>query len=360
MNERENLIRVIKRDDPHHVPFHFNLSLSLRREFMQRTGQTDYEAYYNMPVRGVFIKPTRNINDFSQYFDDLPPNAYINEWGIGNIPGETQHFVRMIHPMERLDTTREIEDYPMPDILAEYRWSDVGETINKIKREGYATLTGIHPQEHEEACYIDTFERAWYLRGMFNLFNDLYFRPEIAEVLLDKINAYNIKLGKKWAQTGIDIIVFGDDVGTQRSMMMSPDIWRKWLKPRLKMVIQEVKKINPEVAIYYHSDGNILDIIPDLIETGVEVINPVQPECMDPIEIKRNYGEKLSFWGTLGTQTTMPFGTAEDVAAKCSELIDMVGKGGGLVLAPTHILEPEVPWENIDQFVETVLKYGVY
>jgi uroporphyrinogen decarboxylase len=112
------------------------------------------------------------------------------------------------------------------------------------------------------------------------------------------------------------------------------------------------------VLVFYHSDGNILPIIPELIEIGVDILNPIQPECMDPAELKRMYGDKLSFWGTIGTQTTMPFGTPDDVRNEVCERIATVGKGGGLFLSPSHILEPEVPWANIEAFVEAERKYG--
>jgi len=101
-------------------------------------------------------------------------------------------------------------------------------------------------------------------------------------------------------------------------------------------------------------------IIPDLIEIGVDILNPVQPECMDPVHIKNQYGERLSFWGTIGTQTTLPFGTAEDVANVVKRNIETIGSGGGLLLAPTHMIEPDVPWENIEAFINAIKKYGAY
>jgi Uroporphyrinogen-III decarboxylase len=118
--------------------------------------------------------------------------------------------------------------------------------------------------------------------------------------------------------------------------------------------------MKPDIIAYYHSDGVIYDIIPDLIEIGVDVLNPIQPECMDPVKIKEMYGNRLSFWVTIGTQTAMPFGCPKEVEEKVKIMIEKVGKEGGLVIAPTHLLEPEVPWENIIAFVDAVKKYGKY
>ena len=137
-------------------------------------------------------------------------------------------------------------------------------------------------------------------------------------------------------------------------MILSPEVWRKWLKPRLRRAIQAAKQVNPDVICYYHSDGNIEAVVPDLIETGVEILNPIQPECMDPLAIKKRYGKELTLWGTIGTQRLMPFGTPREVKSTVESMIRELGYNGGLVIAPTHILEPEVPWENILALVDAI------
>jgi uroporphyrinogen decarboxylase len=194
---------------------------------------------------------------------------------------------------------------------------------------------------------------------MEQLLIDMYMDSDIAYSLLDRITALRVKMAVEYAHTGVDIIMLGDDVGTQRAMLLDPTMWRKWLKPRLGKVIAAIKNTTPQVLVFYHSDGNILPIIPDLIEIGIDILNPIQPECMEPEDLKHLYGDRLSFWGTIGTQTTMPFGTPEDVRNEVYKRIDTVGKGGGLLLAPSHILEPEVPWANIEALVEAVRGYGI-
>jgi uroporphyrinogen decarboxylase len=126
------------------------------------------------------------------------------------------------------------------------------------------------------------------------------------------------------------------------------------------MTIRSALEINPKVHIFYHSDGDIEEIIPDLIEIGVDVLNPIQPECMDPAAIKKKYGDRLALWGTIGIQHTMPFGTPEDVKQEVKERIATAGRGGGFVIAPSHEFEPEVPWENILAFFQAVEEYGKY
>jgi len=153
-------------------------------------------------------------------------------------------------------------------------------------------------------------------------------------------------------KSGIDILQLGDDIASQRGMILSAEMWRDWLKPRLAQVITAAKSVNPDVLICYHSDGNPTAVVPDLIEIGVDILNPIQPECMDPVHLKTEFGDRLSFWGCIGTQSVFPFGTATEVRETVRHLVDTVGKGGGLLLAPTHMVEPEVPWENILAFVD--------
>jgi uroporphyrinogen decarboxylase len=140
-------------------------------------------------------------------------------------------------------------------------------------------------------------------------------------------------------------------VGTQKNLIVSPDCWRRQFKPRFKKIVDAAKDASPDVLFFYHSDGQIREIIPDLIEIGVDILNPVQPECMDPVEIKETFGDRLALWGGVGTQTVMPFGTPEEVRACVQRLFQTAGRGGGLVCAPSHVLEPEVPWKNVEAFV---------
>ncbi len=107
--------------------------------------------------------------------------------------------------------------------------------------------------------------------------------------------------------------------------------------------------MHSHVLCYYHSDGNTEEIIPDLIEVGVAILNPVQPECMNPKKIKHDYGDKLTFWGTIGTQTTMPFSTPIELKRTVEEIMLEIGYNGGLVVAPSHLLEPDVPYNNIEK-----------
>ena len=348
MTNRENFFAAVRRQNPDRVPFYFTMCQSLTDAFEKRYGTRDYFAYYDMPFRMAGIKPTEHKVDFSEYFKRFPQADEITEWGVGLAHSGDYHFASFVSPMQDFETPEEVYAFPLPDVLADYRWEGLKERIAELKAQDYVTLSG--PDE----AYIQIFEFAWYLRGLENMLGDMLVNEEMAAACLDRMTDIMCGLCKRWGEAGVDVLIVGDDVGTEREMMISPAMWRQWLKPRLAKAIAAAKGANPNILIYFHSDGYIMPIIDDLIEIGVDILNPIQPECMDPVEIKRQFGDRLSFWGTVGTQTTMPFGTPEEVTRVCREMIDTVGKGGGLVLAPTHLLEPEVPFENIEAFVSAV------
>jgi uroporphyrinogen decarboxylase len=251
--------------------------------------------------------------------------------------------------MLRLESEADAAGYPLPDIDAAYRYEPVREEIEGIHRRNLAAMAMLE-------CTV--FERAWYLRSMERLLLDFTDGNAFATTLLDRITERRIAQAQHYARCGADVIAYGDDVGTQRGMLMSVRMWRTWLKPRLARTIAAARDVRPDVLVFYHSDGDVSAIIPDLIEIGVDILNPIQPECMDPVALKRAYGERLSFWGTIGTQSTFPFGSPDDVRREVRSRIETVGAGGGLFLAPTHVIEPEVPFENIVAFVETVKGEG--
>lgn len=358
MNSRERVVTAMRRHVPDRVPFDFALGFSpaqLRR-FKEKTGQDDPNAYFGTDTRAVHIGPTHQHTDFRSYHPYLPPRIVLDEWGIGHQPTDSPapehaHLSGFLYPMQHLEYVQDVLDYPLPDIDSEYRYSHLPSDVAQLHAQGLAVNAFLH-------CTL--FEIAWYLRSMERLMMDFATNPEFAETLLDRILEKRLIQAWRLAKSGADILMLGDDVASQRGMLMSVPMWRTWLKPRMKQVIATIKQTRPDMLIFYHSDGDVSAIIPDLIEIGIDILNPVQPECMNPVELKAKYGDRLSFYGCLGTQSVFPFGTPDDVKRTVKHLIETVGAGGGLLLAPTHMVEPEVPWENIVAFVEAVKEYGVY
>ena len=275
------------------------------------------------------------------------------EWGVALVPGSNVAYDYFIPPARMVDTDSlaEIEQYPLPDFDAEYRYAHLDAELTSIRGRGLASVAFMA---------MTIFETAWQIRGLERLVTDMITGEDSAACLLDRVTELSACRARKFAEAGVDVIHIGDDIGMQDRMLMSPDTWRTWLKPRLARVIAAAREINPDVVFFYHSDGFIEPVIPELSEIGINALNPLQPECMDPAVIKQRYGDRLAFWGSVGIQDTLPFGTPEQVAAEVKLRIETVGKGGGLYLSPTHVIAPEVPYENLFALVQAAQRYGRY
>ena len=352
MTSRERVLTAMRRKEPDRTPHDMGVGLTpgQQRVFEERTGQTDAAKWFGADVRAISSEGTRVHTDFSKWQTDLPERATVDEWGIGNLPTESDapehaHLSGFVYPLAGPRTVGELREYPLPDIDAPYRYEGLSARVRACQEAGYAATVGME-------CTI--FEIAWYMRSMEGLFEDMLGNPSAAGMFLDRITEKRVAQARLLASSGADVIRTGDDVATQRGMMMSLPMWRRWLKPRLAEVIAAAKKANPDILVFYHSDGAATPIIPDLIGIGVDILNPIQVECMDPVALKREFGADIAFWGSIGTQTTLPFGTPEDVRREVRTRIETMGTGGGLLLGPTHYVEPDVPWENLLAFKEAV------
>jgi len=352
LEPRNNLLAAMRRRDPQWVPFILSFTPPMQQLFEEKTGWGDPADYFDFDLRSTGFVSPEPPSDYRVYYpDEYPKGSYLDEWGIMNIPGSMYHFTKMVNPLRDADHLDEILSYPLPDYSDPACYLPIEKDTAQYQASGYAVLGSLE---------MTIFEVSWYLRGMENLFQDMVFRPEMAAALLDRITRLRVSQAQTFAHNGVDILALGDDIAMQTGMLISPKMWRQWLKPRLKQVIDAAKQINPEILIWYHTDGDCRPVIPELIEAGIDILNPVQPECMDPVEIKKNYGDRLSFSGTIGTQSTMPHGTVGDVRRAVANMVETVGLGGGLLLAPTHVLEPDVPWENVMAFVDSAREFGRY
>jgi uroporphyrinogen decarboxylase len=351
MTPRERVLAALRREIPDRVPYHLSFTPPMQKIFQEKTGADHPAEYWNFASRHVRFYPPQTPDDYSRYYPDpLPDGAIIDPWGIAQVPGSMYHFTKMIHPLRQAQTVADIVDYPLPAVTSD-TWQHLEGDVAALHARNLAAHGSME---------MTVFELSWYLRGMENLFNDMIFQPDMAEPLLDRITALRVFQAETFARANVDILGLGDDISTQRGMLMSPAMWRQWFKSRLARVIEAARAIKPNVLIHYHTDGDCRAVIPELIEIGVDILNPIQPECMDPAAIKAQYGDRLAFSGTIGTQTTMPQSTPAEVKAAVKDRIVTVGQGGGLLLAPTHVLEPDVPWENVLAFIEAAEEYGRY
>lgn len=192
------------------------------------------------------------------------------------------------------------------------------------------------------------FERAWTLRGMDNILIDFYENPDFVHALLDAIADYNIARIKKALTYDIDAVYFGDDWGQQSGLIMGPDLWREFIRPRVARMYRVARNAGKYQVI--HSCGDIRLLIDDLIELGVNMINPFQPEAMDVEDLLTRYRGRVTFYGGLSTQRTLPYGTVEQVQAESRRLLEL-GAHGGLLFSPAHAVEGDTPIENMLAFL---------
>jgi len=194
------------------------------------------------------------------------------------------------------------------------------------------------------------FERPWTLRGFQNALLDSIAEPEFYAELVGRVAEHQMGIVQRLCQTQIDAIHFGDDWGDQRGVTLGPERWRKFIKPHVAEHYEYVKKQGKYT--FTHCCGCVTDIIPDMIEIGLDCLQSVQPEAMDPYELKRRFGGKIAFWGGLGSQSTLPFGTPEEIKAEVRKLCREMGKGGGFLLGPAKALRVEMPVENVIATIE--------
>ena len=352
MTCRENYISIARRTGYDYMPVKISMCPNL---------QARYDAYVKehelvLPVGEGYIAdlPVDRAGDdvfLQNYYADktFRPGTTIDGWGVAHEPGSefAYHMTYMHHPMENFDSVEQIEAYPLPSF-------DPAGLIRQ-KAEADALHAEGRPAIGHMQCTI--WETAWYMRGMENLMCDMMSGDPMAAALLDRVTDLAVQRAVSFAKAGADGLFLGDDIGMQRTIMMSEGLYGEWLKPRLRRVIDAARAVNPDIIIFYHSCGHVTELIPQLIEAGIDVLNPVQPECMDFRAIHDAFGDRLSFHGTIGTQSVMPFGTPEDVRRKVFENLDIAGRQGGLYVCPTHLLEPEVPVENVVAYIQACVDY---
>jgi uroporphyrinogen decarboxylase len=188
---------------------------------------------------------------------------------------------------------------------------------------------------------------------MENLLMAMVVDPAFAHGLLDRILEFNLRLIDNVCEFDVDAMMFGDDWGHQRGLITGPDHWRDYIKPRIRRMYGAAKAKGKYVFI--HSCGKVEQLFPELIEAGLDVFNPMQPEVMDVAEVKRQFGSALSFYGGISTQKTLPFGTVQETKDEVKRLIDVLGRDGGYIAAPAHAIPADARPENVAAMIEILV-----
>ena len=255
-------------------------------------------------------------------------------------------------PLARARSLDDLRSFPFPDVSEPYRVKGLVRQVRDLHTRDLAA-GGNLPHLGGEL-----FEAAWRLRGLENFLIDLLERPAWAHFLLDRLTDLARRNAETLARAGVDVLALDDDVGMPGTMIISPAPWREFFKPRLATIIQAARAIKPDLRVLYHSDGYFEPIVGDLMEIGVNAINPLQPDHMDAVRIRQRFGPRLALWGTVGHQTTFSFAKPDDICREVKHRIETLGRAG-LILCPAYdIDEPDIPWENIAAFLEAVEAYG--
>ncbi|MEN6644610.1 MAG: uroporphyrinogen decarboxylase family protein [Armatimonadia bacterium] len=334
MTPRDRVLHALRHEQPDYVPY----ELPIDAEVLVRLDEHYGGAEWRQRIKGHIGR--FGMPDGRVMFED--GSGYRDAWGCVWYTKNIFHTSEVPLPAPTLD------EYDVPHLLTD----EVVEHAKKVAEDNAAS-----PERRfiVAGSGMTFFERAWALRGMENILLDLVAEPDFANLLFDRLMEWHMPMIEAFgAIEGVDAIFFGDDFGAQRGLIMGTKWFREYLSPRLKIMYGRAHELGKHV--YIHSCGDNSSIIEDLIELGVDIFNPFQPEAQDIYALKREYGKYITFEGGIGTQELLPFGTPKSITAEIRRLKQEIGKDGGFIISPTKPILPDVSTENAVACVEAVLE----
>jgi uroporphyrinogen decarboxylase len=349
MTSKERLSAALAHEEPDRCPLDLWLTPEVEAALKRERGIEDPFELRAALGHDLLLETVGQVASF--YMSEEA--QYVDAWGIlwrrVEFPGGQGSYTEMVgHPLAGDDA-----------LLASYRPPDPNELGQYA---GVAELVGRWGKTHAivGAVQGSAFEGPWYLRGLDQFLTDLLLNKDYAHALIDLVADWNFTAGLKLVELGCDLILAGDDVGLQDRMLISPELFREFVKPRYGRLFGAYKKANPRLKIATHICGYVEPIIDDLVETGVDILNPLQPLAMDPARLKKRYGERLSFWGAVDDQRVLPLGSPEEVEAEVRLRLAQLAPGGGYILCSSHNVQPGTPMANIRAFYRAAEKYRDY
>jgi uroporphyrinogen decarboxylase len=307
-------------------------------------------------VRGVLDREPMSVLEANA---NRPPHAdYINSWGSGAREVRPGEWFPMVCPMADATTLPEIDDYPWPDMDDPTRVAHVAADAAALAADGRFAIMAT-------PWLLFPLERAFAMQGMDTFLMNMALYPDFAEALLWKIESLCKTLMGHFLEAlgnNVDMIKIGDDLGTQESLLMSPAMYRSFLKPVHADYIEFIKQ-RTKAAVFFHTDGDVFPLIDDFVEMGVDVLNPIQTSAgkMSNLSLlKERWGHQLTFCGGIDTHRILPTGTPEEVRAEVRRVIDILGPDGGYMVSSVHTVMDDVPPENILAMVDAVEEFGRY
>lgn len=335
MKPRERVEAAFRFEEPDALPYTIWYDDEVSDRMAEHYGDPDWAEKF-----------TNHILRLTVEWDPKTPtgkNTYIDAHGTEWQAGELLHMIRA--PLQS------------PSLKA-YEFPDYEEPFNASVAPLLEQAKAARDEQYIVFGYgFGIFERAWMLRGFENFFMDMVEHPSFAEELLDAVLEKQLQLMDKLATMPIDGIIISDDFGDQRGVIIGPERWKRFIKPRLAKLYERAH--DGGKMTLQHTCGNVMEIIPDLIDAGLDCLQCLQPEAMEVYEIKRKYGDRLRLWGGVGTQQLLPRGKPAQICSEVHHLARELGKGGGYVMTSAKPIRSDVPTENAVAFLEAILALHV-
>ena len=329
MTVRERVIASLEHRQPDRTPYHVGFTGPSREAMAAWYGDTRFEEKLGNCLLTLGTEP-------DGAWREVRPDVWADQFGVEWDRSIDKDIGNVVN---RLVTPGTLASYRFPDPAEPSRWSRHRELIAAAGDRYVVTNLG-----------FSLFERAWTLAGMENVLVAMVENPGFVHALLDRILAYNLAIVERACAFPIDAMMFGDDWGQQRGLIMGPVLWREFIGPRVRAMYAAVRRAGKRVFI--HSCGKVDALFAELADAGLDCFNPFQPEVIDVAVAKRAHGGRLSFYGGISTQRTLPYGTEDEVRAEVRRLVEVVGRDGGLIASPAHAIPKDAKPANIAAMIE--------
>ena len=363
MDARERVSLTLANKEPDRVPIDYWATKEINRKLLARLGfstQEELLRHFDVDFRYIdgptYTGPEPHVRADGSVEDHWGVPRVRVKVGSGEGTGEYQEVIDF--PLSGATSVDQIRDYPK---WPSADWFDYGPVRDQVARARAMGKVVVFMGDRMNRCA--QLKPAMYVRGIEQILLDLVLNPAIAEYVFQRVVEFYLEYARRTFEAaggGIDIFMTGDDFGTQKGLFMSPDMWRRFLRPGFKAFVELGKQYGCKVA--HHSCGSIKPIIPDLIECGLDILNPIQPEArdMDGADLKKRFGASLGFHGSISIQRTLPFGTPEDVRNEVRDRFKALGPGGGFIFCTAHNIQADTPLENVETLFEAYRSLGRY
>jgi len=355
---RKRFLQTVRHERPDRVPLDLWARPEVIRELQVRLNTDDVETA--LGVDFVRVEIGERIAEFERRAEpprggDWPGSArcYIwhdertleDGWGVVHRLGDDGKLLQWLDGPFASQT--DVDAFAWPEASCLTSSAEIAPRVSELKSKDRVVLAEV----------VMPFKRAWHMRGLQNFLCDMMADPAFVERLYDRIYAFETARAERCAQAGVDCIMVVGDIAMEDRLMFRHELFRQFDVPRLTDLIRHVRRIKSDTQMFYHSDGNISSVINELITAGFDIINPIQPECMNPEEVKQRWGKQITLWGTISVRTTLPLGTPESVRATVRDRIQRCGQDGGLVIAPANVIMYDTPAENVIAMFEAARNY---